>query len=161
MCSLGHKPSTNLFDRSSARIESILHDAGRLDDKLVCNFLMACYRCGHHPAGLLKLFSVNLSLRLNEKTVQGINAIKEDGSADPSSTSVEKHTLFPGAGFQKLSKHGGLVDAVFALSLHRCHDPALFQHVELNAIRLQGSMTPAQLSRKYMVFGVCLHQYSR
>jgi len=151
---MGHTPSLDLFHRSAARITSFLYIGG-VDDKLVCQFLMTCFRRGCHPEELIEAFSKSLVGRLSDSSKSqsaGVGANDSPGSESGVAFQTEGNPeMLLGDAARRATDCDGLVDAALALALHHRLDLALCQRIEKSAIRLQGNMSPAQISSKFIL----------
>ena len=154
------------------------HALRPVDDALVCNFLIACYRCRYTPRGLLQAYSECLLRRLSvadhavELTEGGSEfelarrSLDESaGQAGPSAAALSSDDEEGGPARAILGRPGRLspdassaAAAALALGLHRCRDHALFKLLERAAIQRrssgEGAMTPAQISSEC---GLCRH----
>ena len=153
------------------------HALRPVDDALVCNFLIACYRCRYTPRGLLQAYSECLLRRLSvadhavELTEGGSEfelarrSLDESaGQAGPSAAALSSDDeggaarAIPGRPGRLSPDASSAAAAALALGLHRCRDHALFKLLERAAIQRrssgEGAMTPAQISSEC---GLCRH----
>jgi hypothetical protein len=138
--------------------------SGQVADTMVCNFLMACFRCGFTPTELLRVYSGSLLQRLDGLKDGGITHSSTEAGPSPASglfveaatTSVAIALTDVGAPLGRLGRLApdarGAAAAALALGLHRWHDAALFKLLERAAIQQQSgidAMQPAQISSEF------------